>query len=251
MNGLRQSVFASVGINKMAREPKLATVLKALISHGLFQHGAVLDVGAHRGQEALMFSAWFPDKIIVAVDPIHSNYAQIVANKQKHDAWNIWPIRAALGSAEGVGHYNEAIDSGPPWAAQIGVPGFLVWKGHNTGVVAYKIKTVDSVLQMPVSFMHIDVEGSEIDVLQGAEQTIRRYHPILTVETHEKTHVKPFMLLMTYLRTRGYVCYEVLERCGVPECRNNLCVPNPLPESLAHSLPIQERTHEGSSSQPR
>jgi hypothetical protein len=38
--------------------------------------------------------------------------------------------------------------------------------------------------ELPVDFVKVDVEGGEVDVLAGAEQTIRAHRPQLLVEIH-------------------------------------------------------------------
>jgi hypothetical protein len=54
------------------------------------------------------------------------------------------------------------------------------------------------------------VDGYELDVLRGMQETVRRYRPIIAIETNDNPE------LMAYLYQLGYVCYdELLE--PVPE----------------------------------
>jgi hypothetical protein len=45
-----------------------------------------------------------------------------------------------------------------------------------------ELRTIDSFGFRKVSLIKIDVEGFEDDVIEGAKETIQRYHPILIVE---------------------------------------------------------------------
>jgi len=63
--------------------------------------------------------------------------------------------------------------------------------------------TIDSLALPRVDLMKIDVEGMEIQVLQGAENTISKYYPLIFVEFHKTDRG----LLQNYLTERGYTLY--------------------------------------------
>ncbi len=46
-----------------------------------------------------------------------------------------------------------------------------------------RIERLDNIINEPISFMKIDVEGSEWEVLGGATNTIELYKPIIIIET--------------------------------------------------------------------
>ena len=69
--------------------------------------------------------------------------------------------------------------------------------GHNKGGIgigqggeSITIKTLDSFDLPGLDFMKIDVEGAEGLVLQGAEQTIRKYRPVIFFE-HNYQYIDP------------------------------------------------------------
>ena len=39
-----------------------------------------------------------------------------------------------------------------------------------------------------VDWIKLDVEGAEVEVLKGAEQSIRRFHPVLFIEVRRTLH---------------------------------------------------------------
>jgi FkbM family methyltransferase len=53
--------------------------------------------------------------------------------------------------------------------------------------VTVKVVTIDSAIKDPVSIIQLDVEGHEMEALRGAIETIRKYKPILILETVDQT----------------------------------------------------------------
>jgi FkbM family methyltransferase len=56
-----------------------------------------------------------------------------------------------------------------------------------------------------LDLIKIDVEGHELQVLRGAEQTLRRHRPILLVEIEQRHHGEPVTDIMSYIESLGYV----------------------------------------------
>jgi FkbM family methyltransferase len=79
------------------------------------------------------------------------------------------------------------------------------------------IRTLDSFGFKNVSFIKIDVEGSELEVLEGARDTILRDRPNLLVELLAGTHDDPFASIAWIESTFGYRSSIVIgsERCVV------------------------------------
>ena len=66
------------------------------------------------------------------------------------------------------------------------------------------LRTLDSYGLEDVQFMKIDVEGHELEVLQGAERTLARCAPTLLVEVDQALHDHPIQRIFDWLLTRGY-----------------------------------------------
>jgi hypothetical protein len=57
--------------------------------------------------------------------------------------------------------------------------------------------------------MLIDVEGHDLNVLQGAKTTIEKHHPILIVEHHEDRKPGSKQDIMDFFTANGYTWVEV------------------------------------------
>ena len=83
------------------------------------------------------------------------------------------------------------------------------WRGKdNEGNVTYPITTVDTLFahgrSRTLVLAHLDLEGHEADALRGANRTLWRDRPVLTVETFPtsmaKWHAEVMALLKSALR---------------------------------------------------
>lgn len=135
------------------------SINKAL--HHVKDFSLAIDVGAHRGIITRQLLKRF--RHVVAVEPVEHLCKQIDAQAWRHNV--------ALGAAEGVGAL-EAF-------------------GDNTGqtrVIAgqsVRVHALDNLCTAHAyrpTFIKLDVEGMEVDVLRGGENTIRALRPVLMVE---------------------------------------------------------------------
>ena len=55
-----------------------------------------------------------------------------------------------------------------------------------------------------ISFIKIDVEGHEMSVIKGAENTIKQYKPTLLVEIEEKHSKQKVLDSINYINSLGY-----------------------------------------------
>ena len=73
---------------------------------------------------------------------------------------------------------------------------------------------------------HLDLEGREADALRGANATLRRDRPVLTVETFPSSMTKWHREVMALLEALDYEVYTVDEKVGwPPDGRNHVGIP--------------------------
>jgi FkbM family methyltransferase len=67
-----------------------------------------------------------------------------------------------------------------------------------------RVDTLDNFGLADVSFIKIDVEGHELDVLKGATETLTRQRPNLLVEIEQRHLQHPMKIVFDYLEGLGY-----------------------------------------------
>ena len=71
-----------------------------------------------------------------------------------------------------------------------------------------KSKKLDSFsFSNKISFIKVDVEGHELAVIRGAENTIKKNKPILLVEIEERHSQKKVSETLDYINSLGYISY--------------------------------------------
>jgi FkbM family methyltransferase len=149
-------------------------------------HGVVIDVGANVGNHSLYFSAFLRHSFIISIEPQPRNYALLVGNVS--DAWCI-PLNVAMAGKPGpvwiaTDEYNMGMCHIEPRANR-----------YNAAAV-----TVDGLGLSNVTLIKIDTEGNELDVLEGARETVQRDRPLIVIEIA----VESFDQYDAYMQSIGY-----------------------------------------------
>src|SRR5210317_729413 len=71
-----------------------------------------------------------------------------------------------------------------------------------------------------IGFMKIDVEGVELDVLNGASNLIKEYKPTCMVEIYDKFNKYPVETTFDYFFSRGYKCFYNHRAQGLKQVNN-------------------------------
>jgi FkbM family methyltransferase len=134
-------------------------------------------------------------------------------------------VHGGLGAENGFSNYAATLDDRP---GSIGTQtGTIQLYDHLKAVKqrrvfpVYKIDTL--VGDNRLAFAHIDVEGGEIEALQGADKTIMRDRPVITLETFPKSNTTKHRLLLEHMERLEYECTLLDEVCGWGDCRNLIC----------------------------
>lgn len=134
--------------------------------------GTVIDIGANIGDTAIPFSDRVgPKGYVLAIEPHPVAYECLRRNASLFAKTTISVVNAAVGDTAGKMSLSEEENTGAS---------FLSSKPGNVDV-----RTIDSFVMRECDFIKIDVEGYELRVLKGAEQTIARFHPKMLIELNE------------------------------------------------------------------
>ncbi len=161
-----------------------------------FAQGVVLDVGANVGSHSINFSR--VAEVVHAFEPQPRIFYNLCANLLINLVYNVVPYNMALGSESGITNV-VALDPTLP-GSPMGVP---VGKGSQPT----RIGTIDALGLSPIHFIKIDVEGHELEVLQGGRATLERESLIVYVEIHRAQlieQVRDYMRALDY-QERKYI----------------------------------------------
>lgn len=135
----------------------------------------VVDIGANIGYYALLEARHC--KRVYAVEPVWENYNALRKNILLNKYKNIVPFNLAIGDKVGVVEFK--LSDTPNW--------HRVSPGGNGHTVSSQMKTLDVFLAgEKVDLVRMDVEGYELKVIRGMDETIKRCSPRLFIETHHR-----------------------------------------------------------------
>ena len=149
-----------------------------------------IDVGANLGMMSYRMCRDF--KHVHAIEPLFAQYI-----KPNVGADNITIHEVAVGETEKtvsmrVGQYHSGGSNVVEWINDI-------TQTYNQNV---KCITIDSLNIKDVDFIKIDVEHYDWFALQGANQTIETYHPIIMMEVKKDNPYKD--QIMKFMKNHGY-----------------------------------------------
>lgn len=158
-------------------EEWLLTPLKEKVKS--FKH--VIDVGSNIGNHAYFFKNICNADKVLCFEPLPDNFSLLQMNCSNCE---LYPIGLSSENKSGYIQMTEPIDSNSGTA-----------KISDNGV-EITLSTLDSYNLKDVSFIKIDVEGHELEVLKGAKDTINQSKPDILVETHTGIDIKDVMDLL-------------------------------------------------------
>lgn len=229
-------------------EVLLHSILAGLFLEGLVPEGSIIDAGANNGEESC-FVAQF-GRVVHAIEPLNINVAHIRRTYSESHP-NLRPQLGGLGSADGVdvisptsalaelaaAAQNKSAKAGQyqlNWqykSIQRSVTsrsGGAAAQGEKYSFPVWRVDTLFSREWQGerLGLAHLDVEGMELEVLLGANATLTRDAPIITVEVWVHTRAAATRRLMEHLGRIGYDAYLIEEVAGWPlDVRNLLCLP--------------------------
>jgi FkbM family methyltransferase len=181
-------------------------MLKKLYLH----NGVVIDCGANIGNHTLYFAGIMSSRVI-AFEPQPINFRILEKNIEINSLKKLVFIRnLALSDKKGNIDIAMAVENNyGTFTSDIS------YVEKSRGVSSFEkfnvtVSTLDDELRdlnRSVSILKIDVEGMEMSVLKGAVNTIKKYLPIISVESFDKKNI---VEIKKFLKCFGYFIYEVV-----------------------------------------
>lgn len=154
-----------------------------------------IDVGAHAGIWVLSLAHVF--KKIFCIEPYFPTCSILSENLSLNRVNHAEIMNFAVGREDGEGLLSVRSE----WMANHleQHPCSLSGLAPVVEKVPVKVRSLDSLFleySDKIDFIKIDVEGLEMDVLQGAWELIKKHNPILVVEAHSKTSREDVITLL-------------------------------------------------------
>lgn len=176
----------------------------------------ILDIGGHVGIHANVYGRMNPDAQIYTFEPQPSLFAL----NQKNNEWNprCFPMNVCVGqrnqevtlldhSIDGAAAY-EKLDPTKEGRQNFG------GRSLGTGSLKAKMITIDSLNLSMCDFIKMDIEGAESLALLGAQETIRKFKPVIFFESNHKTINQDILKAAHAEGMRVPAPMEILHRLG-------------------------------------
>ena len=163
----------------------------------------VVDVGAHIGDYTYsLCKAVAPGGHVIAVEPL-PNLARSLARATEKLRLPVTVLNCALSAQPGEAELRVPLNDGMEDF------GFATLVPRVTGgkVIRVELKTLDDVcsdVKGKISFIKIDVEGHELDVLRGGGAVIKKHRPILLIEIEQRHSPVPIKETFDHVLSLGY-----------------------------------------------
>jgi FkbM family methyltransferase len=137
-----------------------------------------VDVGCHKGEMLDKILQFSPNGKHFCFEPIPDLYTHLI---EKHYPPNCYFYQTALSYEKGTTSFNY-VTSNPSYS------GILRRRydrpNEEDTLITVETDLLDNIIpyNLKIDFIKIDVEGAEILVLKGAEQTIKKWRPIVVFE---------------------------------------------------------------------
>jgi FkbM family methyltransferase len=193
----------------------------------------VVDIGANRGQFTLLCAGLFPSARIVAFEPLPEPYAVLAQLAARHA--RIRTHQVAIGSRTGLApmHVMAPDDSSSllaPTARQLAI----FRGGARNGTITVSVAPLDTFvdacdLPQP-ALLKLDVQGFELEALEGCASLLNRFDAIYVECSFERLYADQALAdeVLAYLHERGFglagVYNTVCDRRGHAVQADFLCM---------------------------
>lgn len=179
---------------------------RALSTLSIPQNGLLLDIGANRGEATQSMLMCAPQAQVMAFEPNPIIFEKLKAVYGKNSQVTLFNF--GLGQKDQTfplhipfyrGYMFDGLSSFYRERAEDWLKG-RIWGFKEKHLMIKKVECTIKVLddlQLSPTFIKMDVQGFELEVLKGAEKTLLRSTPILLVETPENE-------ISAYLDSLGY-----------------------------------------------
>lgn len=183
--------------------------------------GVIFDCGAHVGNCAILFSRLAgPDGTVVCVEPFKDSYHKLVKRIEQMKLKNVTPVNRGLWKTSEsltLDVFQNTI--------YCRLPSALPSKREKKSSMLINCTTIDELVSdlklKRLDLIKMDIEGAEIEALQGAQKTLSDLRPQLAIASYHRRDGQPTCTAVEkILADHGYNCKTFfpphLTTCGKP-----------------------------------
>ena len=176
---------------------------------GVFAIDCGANVGVHTIEWSKLMTDW---GWVLSIEPQERLYYALAGNVALNNCFNVQAVRAAVGKVDGVINIPK-LDFFQParyGSLELKQRNGTEFIGQNVSYdAANLVQTpalrIDSLSLSRIDLIKIDVEGMELETLEGAEASLQKHKPILVVEIIKSDRAK----LVEFLNRLGYSLYQL------------------------------------------
>jgi FkbM family methyltransferase len=175
----------------------------AMLREIMAPDSVAIDVGAHYGVFLREFLRVSPHGRHIAIEPIPD-----IASTLRQHFPTAELYECALSDCSGTATF-QYVPSLPGWSGLRAQPYPIE---VTPTPITVSLRRLDELVdpRTPVRFIKIDVEGAELEVLRGAQDTLRRWHPPVFFECGKVHHL--------HYETTPEEVWDLLHDCGMDVC---------------------------------
>ncbi len=182
---------------RLRKGEKELRLLPALVEPGR----VAIDIGANKGVYSQALSRL--SREVLAFEPNPKMFALLSRSVPA----NVKTFEVALSNAAGTAELILPIQRSGRFSNQGATLQTKKLDAKEFATRTVEQRTLDSYDVRDVSFIKIDVEGFEIEVLEGAQATLARERPVLLVEIDENHAKRPVAEAIEIVEGYDYDCY--------------------------------------------
>lgn len=160
----------------------------------------IIDCGANIGLSVIYFKQLYPKAKILAFEPDHQIYQALEANVASFELSHITLFQEAVWKEDGVVEFK----------IEGGFSGRVPKPEDKLNVVKVKARNLKNLLNQPVDFLKVDIEGAEYEVLKACNHSLQNVKNIF-IEYHSHISEKQVLNEILSILTENGFRYHIHE----------------------------------------
>lgn len=179
----------------------------------------IIEIGANIGTETVGFADVVGcEGRVCAIEPVPANFEALKRSVTLHSCNNISLFPYAIGAKNEKVGFKLSTD---PHASGIG----RVVDKHDSTTIEVECFTLDSMAESlgAAKFLFMDVEGSEYNIIQGGQNYLKSYTPVIVLEAGPNQLARQGVALLDLFNELAMLNYSVYEitRLGLAQVNPN------------------------------